>query len=326
MAPVRPLAWLLRMSRWPLAGRFLKNISPLEVNRLEILFRHRGLPILLHGTDPNWRLCALLTLGLIRSLSWVCWGNVPKLTAASPVQKLRKAWFCAGLRRMTRIVCLLEGDAKAFREELDCPRAMVLSYVAELTANADPSLLVETPSVSPVRILLGNNAHYLDRYSAALDLLAPFKENIVLTSMLNYGPKEGFALDAFEAKAQSMLGDAYRPWKSVVPINEYVDVLKKHDIYLCNVDSQTGLGAIYHMLLLGKKLFLQGINLEWVRKLGFIAFGTETIETTPFEEWSRPLDASEKRHNFDRMRDQFDVTRVSGRWEDLYRDLAKEAR
>jgi hypothetical protein len=139
--------------------------------------------------------------------------------------------------------------------------------------------------------------------------------------MLNYGNQEGAVYEALGRKAFACFPGRYYPWTKIVPIDEYADYLKKQDVYVCYVPTQTGLGAIYHMLLFGKKVYLQGFNLEWIRQLGFVVFDASDISRESFETFSTLLSDQQKQHNFRLMQEWFDVDKACRRWEHLFIDL-----
>ena len=73
------------------------------------------------------------------------------------------------------------------------------------------------------------------------------------------------------------------------------------DIYICPVHRQSGLGAVNTCLGLGKKVYIAGKNLEWIKSAyGACVYDADSInDSLPFDAFSRGLSEEEKKSNYD---------------------------
>jgi len=239
------------------------------------------------------------------------------------MERLRQAWIRAGFRRLRRIVCLMEPDARAFEFWLGSTNIVTASYPQDYLGYADPTALDDRPLTQPIRVLLGNSAHSLPDYWDALRVLAPLAGRIKLTAMLNYG-REGREeeVSRFEKEAARLFPSAFHPWREVEPMDRYMQILKTNDIYICPTPTQSGLHALYSMLMFGKKAYLRGANLAWARTLGFRVFDFDDLKAdASSESIAVPLPGEEKRANFSVIQKRFDPAVLQARWKSLYEKM-----
>ena len=80
--------------------------------------------------------------------------------------------------------------------------------------------------------------------------------------------------------------------------------MNKCDIYICGNEEQTGLGAINVCLQLGKKIFINGKNLKWIKgNYKAVVFDTEEIKNgLSWELFSKGLSMEEKKYNLSSVR------------------------
>jgi hypothetical protein len=91
--------------------------------------------------------------------------------------------------------------------------------------------------------------------------------------------------------------------------------MDKCDIYICDVKKQTGLGAIYTCLRLGKKLFLSGINYDWMKSLGCIVFDTGEIDQMEKEVFLQEISYEEKLNNYNIINSHLNLNRILNEWD-----------
>src|SRR4030042_4071084 len=92
-------------------------------------------------------------------------------------------------------------------------------------------------------------------------------------------------------------------------------------IYISSIISQSGLGAIYLMLLLGKKVFLAGKNYDHLKKTGAVVFHSDQINELSFQDFCRPLTTEEKEQNKTVIMKLLDCETLSLKWDQLYSSI-----
>ncbi len=288
---------------------------------IKALLKFRKEPILLHGVSFN-RAVHLLLLNHFRSLSYVCWGSVPSPVGKRIKDKISFALQRHIVRKYKRIVCLMTADQLDYERVFGITTATTIIYQPGDLANDDPSELVAQPQIGKRSVLLGNSACYTDSYLEILPSLERMAAAISITCMLSYpeddprGQKK-----AVIEKYASVFGNNFTPWTRQLDMAGYYARMKTHDIYICNVERQAGLGAIYTMLMYGKKLYLTGKNLAWIRENNFIVYDVGQIATESEKAFLSLLSLEEKRHNHDRLLDMLSPVKIAKEWDHLYSQL-----
>ena len=98
--------------------------------------------------------------------------------------------------------------------------------------------------------------------------------------------------------------------------------MNKCSHYLCNEHSQTGLGAIYTCLQLGKKIFLAGANYDWISSLGCKIYHIEEINNMSYEEFVTPLSNDIICHNMEIMKRLEDIDTKVNAWNSYLSSLS----
>jgi len=179
---------------------------------------------------------------------------------------------------------------------------MVLPYTSKFSPNENffmKLLLDRDKRESCYKVLLGNSGLHVKSYLSALDNIKKFKNDITVTCMVNYGLTRNNDYDLLLNNGHSYFGKKFRCEEKMYSKEEYIKFLDIHDIYICNVKTQTGLGAISNCLRLGFKIFLDGYNYDWIKSLGYIVFHYSEIEDMNLNEFLTPLTYEQKLYNYE---------------------------
>ena len=150
-------------------------------------------------------------------------------------------------------------------------------------------------------VLLGNSQYWIRSYIDMLQVLSPYKGRIKVQCMLNYPFEKKESYFELISLGKSLFGDDFKTNEEYyLDRKDYINYMNSCDIYVCAVKKQTGLGAISTCLLLGKRIYITGNNLEWVRQeYNSIVFPVEDInEKLSIEAFVKPLTREEKDHNY----------------------------
>lgn len=252
---------------------------------------------LLHGLSYDVMLCVLMS-GI--DTNWICWGagssinkdNI-KSVLFTPVKKYI-------YKRFKTIVVLMYGDRLSLECDFGVKNVSVLPYYSHRN-NIYRGFYVDLKKVNidtynhkgKKKILLGNSAHNINGYYELLYKLARFKDNIEVHCMMQYPRLKQEEMDRFIERSFEILGAHVQIDTDMMDYTQYVQYINQCDIYMCSNKNQSGLGAIYSCLMLGKKVYLAGKNLEWISSLGYKVFNTKSLDSMTenifFEDLSQEL-------------------------------------
>ncbi len=207
-------------------------------------------------------------LPFFKRILWVCWGNIPR-------QKKNNFVTNFVYKRINRIIVLMEPDKIELVKSLKCTenRILVIPYIFnEIEELKSLNNICSSKKHSILKVLIGNNTHSIRYYIQAVELLKQYKSKIEFHAMMSYGSCTEIDRELFLEKALSAFNRDFFPITKFIPQHEYGQWLNKFDIYLSLCPSQTGLGVIYRMLYLGKKVYLVGHNYEWCKCNDFVVY------------------------------------------------------
>lgn len=260
--------------------------------------------ILFHAGKYVWFITALFCGA--KNINWVCWG------AGSAIGNNWKSKLMTPLksfiyRHFKTIVTLMDEDkatiTKDFNVRLENIR--VISYAPSGTKLEHDALLdslLEEQHVTPEKplILLGNSPREIHNYIEMLHRLAHLRGKIRVQCMNNYSLKHDEVYYQLIATGEKLFGDDFKSnedFYSEMP--DYIRYMNTCDIYICSSITQTGLGAVLYCLRLGKKIYICGKNLSWIRNhYGAIVYDTNDItDTIVYDELITPLTIEQRYKN-----------------------------
>lgn len=273
---------------------------------ISLIKKYKRYPILFHAGSYHWFLIAWL-LGC-RKLNWVCWGS-----GASSPKSMRGRFSLPYKRflyhRFNSIVTLMDADRNSIIRDFHISPSKIetISYMSMGDGKnhydiLKEQLMYESRSKSKPVVLLGNNPSCISGYLEILPRLKHYAGRIVVKCMLNYSLVKDKKYDELIRLGKACFGEEFISSEEFYEDKEeYIRYMNDCDIYICPVHRQSGLGAVNTCLGLGKKVYIAGKNLEWI-KTAYEAhvFNADGInESLPFDDFSRGLSEEEKRINYD---------------------------
>ncbi len=306
---------------------YIELFKQLEFNNYEfclsywqlfkLLLRFRKQTLLFHAGSYSLYFTALLLN--CKNINWVCWGGGTTISNnwRSKIGGIVKRVMFS---RYNSIVTLMEPERKEIIENfgLSPLKIQTISYttVSEDETKIDDLceklLRAEVSYNDKPVVLLGNSHHWIDSYISLLDILKPYKGKIQVQCMLNYKFEKGPKYESLISKGYYIFGDDFKTNETFYSDRaEYIRYMNGCDIYICAVEQQTGLGAIYTCLCLGKKIYITGNNLDWVcQAFDPVVFHLDTIkEGLSFEDFIKPISIEEKLRNYQSIVDSKRINR-----------------
>ncbi len=190
-----------------------------------------------------------------------------------------------------------EKELAPYRPEKPLPRDPRRPVVIQINNSADPSI---------VEML-----HQLHRFK---------DENIRVRLIISYGDQRQ-AMQALKL-GRELFGRKLDPINRVVSPEAYARLLVSTDVLVMNQPRQQGLGNIYAMLYLGKKVFVRSDTTTWpcLKELyGVHLYDTLTIDTLSFEALVAQ-DIPVLEQNMKLIEPCFDLQHIRQLWEAVFQD------
>lgn len=238
-----------------------------RVNRFRMIanFFKTNEMIILHSLSLPLELQTFLLIKpkLLKKVVWVSWGMDLyqwKKRGLNPVNIIKNHISYLIRVKVKRFVGIFPPDIDSFRTQFNTEaKTFYASYVDSLynpifDIKQDKSVLM-SDKYSSIKIMIGHQCNSTLNHFEVIDALSKFKdENIELIIPLSYGDmKYG---DQVEMYASSIFESKVKCLRDKIPKNEYMDLLNSIDIAIFNTRRQIGLGNIYPLLYLGKKIIM----------------------------------------------------------------------
>lgn len=241
--------------------------------------------ILLHSLNPD--ICIYTFFHAYKNVSVVCWGSGIKLVSLK--NYLLYPFKFLLYHSFKYMITLMEPDLRYLKRKYFIKNIFNQPYIGE--REIELKKYIETRAVKEnveklKNIYVGNNSSCVKSYlRVAQKHLLHFKGNFNLQFMLHYDYSNDDK-DIINLKDFCELNyPSYSFNTKLLNLKEYVLYIDKCDIYICDEERQTGLAAIYTALHLGKKLYLNGNNYDWITSLGCVVHHTNELLSASFEEF-----------------------------------------
>ncbi len=278
--------------------------------------------ILLHSGTYLF-FCQLFIRGY-KHVNWINWGSGVRLNKSFnsfAIFLLKKYLY----HKFDSIVTLIDSDKRNLDKSFNLHNTRVISYFSSSNNNPEfyrERILLSNKTNNKKKIIyLGNNSSSIKSYINLLDLLLPYKGLVTINCMLQYSLDENDPdYNKLLSKGRKLWDNDFRVIKKFYKLCDYPNFMNQCDIYICGVKRQTGLSAINTCLKLGKKVVLDGVNLEYSRGLGVTVFSCDEIKDN-FDHFLEPLSLESKLDNLDLVLKSLDETKLVEKWTDYYESI-----
>ena len=262
---------------------------------MELIKKHDH--TLIHGMSISayTKFCLLFRPKYLKRIIWVAWGAdlYPSSRNCNLKSRIRDLIDNAFKKRILNFVGIFEPDIQYFRQKFG---TRAKTFFAKYAAGAEtrnpiylhPPLLQtiaeKQRSGEPLNILIGHQANPLLNHRAVIDQLARFiGENIHITIPLSYGDQAH--AEKVGHYAEEVFGDKVTVLRDFISQKEYMNILQNIDIAIFHIDRQIGLGNIYPLMYMQKKIYLKSDGVMYGH------FKTEGIDIQPSEKlWDMTFD------------------------------------
>jgi len=267
-----------------------------ELQTIPNLLCNKDEPFLLHGT--TYALIYKLISYKFTNLNWVCWGRGSRINYKNYKSILFTPIKYFLYNKFNSVVTLLDGDKNSLTKQFYLKNVVTIPYYSESSKELEEyicSLKNNYIDCDIKKIYLGNSGHCAEDYIYILDILKPYANKIEVHCMLSYGIDSGSSKwNVLAEKGKDLFGSNFYMDNKYYSYKDYLQYMNEASAYICLRSNQTGLGAIYTMLLLGKKIFINGDNYNHLKQLGAYVTSIQDIENSLLF----PLSIQEKDKNF----------------------------
>jgi len=289
----------------------------------QFAIKNRQHSFLLHGTTYAC-MCILAFAGV--KLNWVCWGAGASINKRNWKSILFTPFKILIYHRFRNITTLMVGDKVTLEHDFGLKGIEVLPYYPYNKVHfKDRLMMLNKTSVhrEKLAVLLGNSAHCIDSYYELLGKLSRFKGLVTINCMMQYPQVDKRTLSDLKNKGEAIFGkDSFFCDTEMLGTEAYFAYISKFDIYVCGKLRQSGLGAANTSIMLGKKVFLTGKNLQWMRSSGLFVYDLNDIEKGSDSDFFTPLTEEQKKLNFDK--EYADVEEITNKWIQYLHKIAKK--
>ena len=226
--------------------------------------------VLLHSLMPEVSL--YLISHFYSKVSVVCWGSGIKLVNLKnyilyPVKLL----IYHSYRYM---ITLMEPDKNYLKKVYFIKNILNQPYIGErekvLSEYLKEREFAANDRTAPNNLIyIGNNSSCKESYLfLAKNYLSRIGDELNVQFMLHYDYDPN---DSIYSEIENICKDRFKSFSfntNFYNLYEYARYIDKCQVYICGESRQTGLGAIYTAIRLGKKIYLNGNNYDWIISLG----------------------------------------------------------
>lgn len=278
--------------------------------------------ILLHGGNYSWM--AYFYIYRYKNLNWVCWGSgiFIKKTIKSRLSFLFKYLIYSYFRN---IVVLMTPELTYLKQIYKKKNVFFIPYLVKIDdiynfsrSKIDDSFF-RKQNKKLIDVFLGNNFYSIRSYIDIIKNLSHLKGLIKIHCMLNYSlDPSSYEFQQLNKIGTEKFGSDFIVHTKLYSLKEYPDFMDICDIYICDVKTQTGLGAINTCLKLGKKIYLSGRNYDYISSLGFVIYPSSSLNGISLDNL-RQYSIKDAFYNYDLYYNVFDQKVLSDRWNSFYK-------
>lgn len=222
---------------------------------------------------------------------WIIWGGdlYPYLSHKNFKAKIYNFFRRIVIKRLKGIASLVYGDFKIAQEKYDFKGKYYQAIYYSEQKNEQLLNLEYKPidKMGEIKIIIGNSATRSNNHAEILQILKKWKSrNIKIYCPLSYGDMN--YAEYIKNLGRQYFGDKFEEINRFLPLNEYNELLNEMDIGIFNSDRQQGLGNIYPLLLLKKKIYIRRDTSMWEElhnREKIELFAIENIKNEKFDEF-----------------------------------------
>ena len=237
---------------------------------------HQNYRLIVHGLPFKSIFRDFLFAGIkLNYTAWINWGHGHSYSRREIIKKTLDMYIKP---RLNSIIALTKYDEYLMARLYKSNNVHFLPYRSESIQKLFDNSLTSIKH-SGRNILLGVSAGKPQRHIVGIECLSKLDlKGINVYAPLSYNISDEKYIQSVIDEGQRKLGDHFNPVKKLMPIDEYVDFLRKMDMIILPSLKQNGLFNIYILLYLGKKIFVPEESNIYI-SLTKLGLQVETLES-----------------------------------------------
>lgn len=259
--------------------------------------------VILHSLfySRSFKLKLLFSPKIMRKTFWVAWGsdlyNWASRSKSLLKYVIKKQVEYLLRKRVRYFVGVFPPDIVVFKQQFKTQaKTFYTGYVASLNNLVYRKKLNGTclskkrDNHLTINIQVGHSSTPVLNHDEVLQHLLKFKdENIRIFLPLSYGNAEYG--DRIEELAKQMFEDKVICFREMMDIDSYMDHLSKIDIAIFNTERQIGLGNIFPLLYMQKKIYMpsNSIMFKYYNSIGVSICNYDKVINMNYDEFTKPV-------------------------------------
>lgn len=238
------------------------------------------------------KISILLNSKKIKKIVWVAWGKDLYEADITNAMTLRNCVDKRFKEKISYFVGIFPPDIDYFKSKYgDYAKCFYAKYGA--ARDDDARICIKPPRIIKIsekvarqeciNIIIGHQANPLLNHMSVLERLEKFREeNIHIYIPLSYGDKSN--ADEVERYAKQLFDYKVTIFRDLMPLKEYNKILENMDIAIFDIKRQIGLGNIWPLLYMQKKIYLNsdGVMYNFFKKDNIQIQDTKDLSTIDF--------------------------------------------
>ncbi|MCK9217040.1 MAG: TDP-N-acetylfucosamine:lipid II N-acetylfucosaminyltransferase [Firmicutes bacterium] len=293
-----------------------------------ILKMYKADKIILHSLmSPRIMILLFLQPWFLKKCYWVVWGadlyyyKEPRMSLR---KKIHESMRKLVIKNMGNVCTLVKGDYDLAKKWYGVKGGYFkAAYVSDKGIKSRNKIISNLNYLSlkndKVRVIVGNSATPTNNHIEVFNILKKFKdENIEIVCPLSYGDMKyakrikDYGYSLFKNKLISL--------DTFMDMEDYMLYLSKIDIGIFNNNRQQGMGNIFSMLHLGKKVYIRNDTTMWeeiIKYRQLVVFDIKEIEKMDFERFKQ-LDTIIAKENMRKCKESSNSNHAKEIWTKIF--------
>ena len=248
---------------------------------------------------------------------WVVWGKDLYFYRTLKKKRLYHVIYeffrKKAIKNISHIITYSQGDYELAKKWYGSKAKWHRSFMYPSNLYKDVTIPEKTEDT--IVILVGNSADPSNNHQDAFLLLEKFKHNdIKIIVPLSYGEKK-YARQIVTS-GRKIFGEKFLPIEELLPLDDYIDLLKSVDVAVFPHKRQQAMGNITTLLGMGKKVYIRNDITTW----GLLeSIGVQVYDFQDFNLVS--LDKNVKIKNISVIKTVFSEENLLQQWEQISADV-----
>ncbi|WP_223701117.1 TDP-N-acetylfucosamine:lipid II N-acetylfucosaminyltransferase [Sutcliffiella deserti] len=261
----------------------------------KIVLMNKSEKIILHSLFSKKLLLLLFVQPwLLKKSNWIVWGgDLFSYRESNIIKRIFAMMKKSIVKNIYGISTLVKGDQELVTDLYDTKAKRFMAiYISDERTKQIKEIINRADYFKKkrkkIRVIVGNSATSTNNHLEVFEILKKYKgENIEIVCPLSYGNKE--YAEKVIMYGKELFNDKFTYLDSFMTMDDYMEYLSSFDIGIYNNDRQQGLGNIYSMLYLGKKVYMKSGTTMWLemsRDMSLEVFDIENISHETFDEFA----------------------------------------